>query len=274
MVKIKIFDVEHGQCALVEADSEHMLIDCGHNSSTDWRPSKMLRYRGIDHLDALVITNADEDHASDLENVLDVASVCLVFSNPTLGVTDILRLKGQSRCGRGIRRLTTLLDSLQRPAANRLAPSLGGVQMSFFWNDYPRHFVDENNLSLVAVLAWPGLTICFPGDMEKAGWLRLLQDPQFRTAMANVDILVASHHGRANGFSESLFARTGLAPQLVIISDSGIEHATQETVASYGQRTRGIWFGDKLRKVLTTRSDGRIEICSTSNGWTVNTLTT
>src|SRR6266853_5332058 len=58
-------------------------------------------------------------------------------------------------------------------------------------------------------------------------------------APATSDILVASHHGRENGCCEELFSR-GWKPIVVIISDAGIEHATQETVAWYRARARGM----------------------------------
>lgn len=145
------------------------------------------------------------------------------------------------------------------------------LEIRNFWNSYPRHFTDENNLSLVTILEWPNLSICFPGDVEKAGWLRLLQDPAFRAAISGVHVFVASHHGRANGCSESLFTATGLVPQVVIISDSGIQYATQETVAWYRARTSGIWLNGERRHVLTTRRDGMIEIRRDSAGATIVT---
>lgn len=58
MATLEIFDVEHGQCSLLSSDSgAHMLVDCGHNGGTGWRPSRMLSARSIRHLDELVITN-------------------------------------------------------------------------------------------------------------------------------------------------------------------------------------------------------------------------
>jgi len=270
-MRIKIFDVEHGQCALVEHANEHMLIDCGHNSSTGWRPSQMLRYRGIEHLDALIVTNEDEDHASDLANVLAAASVGQVYTNPTISGPALLSLKGQDRCGPGIYALSRLLQGLGGAAA---APWFDGVRIHCFWNDYPRHFQDENNLSLVVILEWSDFSICFPGDMEKAGWLRLLQDPAFRAAIASVQVFMASHHGRESGYFEPLFRLTGLSPQIVVISDAGIQYATQETVRTYGTHARGITLGDRARRVLTTRHDGMIEFSRDPFGWQVTTSRT
>jgi beta-lactamase superfamily II metal-dependent hydrolase len=268
-VKLEIFDVEHGQCALLTGDGEHMLIDAGHNSGTGWRPSLMLERRGIRHLDSLVITNEDQDHASDLPNVLRMATVGELYRNPTISGADILNLKGQDNCGDGIYALAWMLDQFTDSRGPR--PYFGGLEVQTFWNDYPRHFTDENNLSLVVVLRWRDLAICFPGDMERRGWLRLLQDPAFRTAMSSVHILVASHHGRENGYFESLFRATGLRPQLVIISDCGIQHATQGTVALYRAWTTGVYLHGQRRCVLTTRHDGMITLTRGTQSWWINT---
>ena len=86
----------------------------------------------------------------------------------------------------------------------------------------------------------------------------MLRNPAFVEAMGAVNVLVASHHGRENGCSGQLFSRTGLNPAIVVISDSGIEHATQETVSWYAARTQGIVLNGQTRRVLTTRSDGRV----------------
>jgi beta-lactamase superfamily II metal-dependent hydrolase len=268
-VRLEIFDVEHGQCALLTGTDGHILIDAGHNSTTGWRPSQMLARRGIRHLEGLVITNEDEDHASDLDNVLRVASVGTLYANPTISGDDIVNLKGQDRCGPGIFALADLLDEVGVPAV--AGAHFDGVYVEAFWNDYPRHFENENNLSLVTFLHLPGLLVCFPGDMERAGWLRLLQENDFRAIMRGVHVFVASHHGRDNGRSGDLFAATGLAPQLIIISDAGIQHATQQTVQWYNARASGVMLHGQRRCVLTTRHDGMITFGRDNAGWLVNT---
>ena len=89
-MKIQIFDVEHGGCALLTADTgARMLIDCGHNSTTNWRPSSYLKNMGVNQLQKLAITNYDEDHASDLANLLKVVSVDSLVSNPSVSSADL-----------------------------------------------------------------------------------------------------------------------------------------------------------------------------------------
>lgn len=68
---LQVFDVDHGACALLTMPSpqgnRHILIDCGHNTEYKggpWYPGVQLRQMGIKHLDALIVTNYDEDHVS------------------------------------------------------------------------------------------------------------------------------------------------------------------------------------------------------------------
>lgn len=69
---LEIFDVEHGACALITtSNGKRIMIDCGHNATTGWRPGTMLRSRTVSYLDRLYITNYDEDHVSGFPNLAD-----------------------------------------------------------------------------------------------------------------------------------------------------------------------------------------------------------
>ncbi|MCF6371261.1 ComEC/Rec2 family competence protein [Rhizobium halophilum] len=257
-MQIRIFDVEHGGCALVSTDNgKHLLIDAGHNSTTGWRPSVYLPQNGIYQLERVIISNMDEDHASDLHNLRQTVSINAIYKNPTVSGEAIRYLKGQNNIGPGIDALADMMNTFRGTAP--AAPDLGGITFDFFWNDYPREFDDENNLSMVSILRYPGLNVCFPGDMEVQGWRKLWERQDFRIAMSNVHVLVASHHGRENGCCPELYDY-GWKPQVTIISDSGIQYATQETVAWYRARTQGVTLNGKVRRVLTTRRDGRMLI--------------
>jgi beta-lactamase superfamily II metal-dependent hydrolase len=275
LMQVRIFDVEHGGCALVTSDvGTYVLIDCGHNSSTNWRPSTYLSNLGIRHLEQLIITNYDEDHASDLANVARMASVGFLMTNPSVSGYDLKNLKHIGGIGPGIEALANMKNQFGAPGVTTSAPNLGTLKVLPFWNRYPLDFQDENNLSLVVILKAHGLTICFPGDMEVAGWRNLLRNPTFVQAIGEVNVFVASHHGRENGCCEELFSHTRLNPIMVAISDSGIQYATQDTVAWYRQRVQGFVLNGEKRHVLTTRRDGRILIDATSTGTMVYTHVT
>jgi len=267
-MEVRIFDVEHGGCALVSTDNaKHILIDAGHNTSTGWRPSDYLPQMGIDTLERLVITNMDEDHASDLHNLRNRVAIGAIYRNPTVSGQDIRLLKGQDGIGPGIDALANILNTYTYAVAP--FPDLGGLSIDMYWNSYPADFDDENNLSAVCILRCHDAVICFPGDLEVAGWERLLLRQDFRNAMADVNVLVASHHGRENGCCQKLYDG-GWKPLITIISDSGIQYASQETIAWYRSRTQGITLNGEFRRVLTTRRDGRIQINTSYFGSTVS----
>ncbi len=51
-------------------------------------------------------------------------------------------------------------------------------------------------------------------------------------------------------------------PYFVVISDSGKEYASQETVSWYRHRCRGFELNGERRRVLSTRNDGRVRTTS------------
>jgi beta-lactamase superfamily II metal-dependent hydrolase len=256
-MRLEIFDVEHGQCALLTDDNgQRMMLDCGHNSATGWRPSLHLDRLGVKSLDWLVVTNYDEDHVSDLPNLLHTVDIRLLLRNRTVSGTDLRKLKSEHGCGKGIDSLASMIGRFTGSATN--IPSFGGMTLKTYYNNYPSEFDDENNLSLVTILSWPHFKICFPGDMEKAGWQKLLERQDFRSAMSDVHVFVASHHGRENGCCDELFSLTRMRPQIVVISDGDIRYKSQATVNWYASKASGINFKGNSRTVFTTRSDGKL----------------
>jgi beta-lactamase superfamily II metal-dependent hydrolase len=91
---LEIFDVEHVACALLTADDgTRMMIDCGHNGSTDWHPGTYLLNSGISRLDLLAITNYDEDHVSGLPNLREKVEIGKLWRNKSVAPDDPVNLK-------------------------------------------------------------------------------------------------------------------------------------------------------------------------------------
>lgn len=101
-MELKIFDVEHGACALLSSDDgKHMMIDCGHHAPNEWYPGTYLRQQGIGSLDMLAITNYDEDHVSGLPNLREQVNIGRLWRNMTV-TPDILKdLKSEDGMGNG-----------------------------------------------------------------------------------------------------------------------------------------------------------------------------
>lgn len=92
---LRIFDVEHGACAMLTGPNDALaVIDCGDNSTTGWRPSTYVRQSlNRTQIEYLLITNVDQDHISDLANLLDSVNVQHFLTNTQVSpeVLEILK---------------------------------------------------------------------------------------------------------------------------------------------------------------------------------------
>ncbi len=263
-MQLEIFDVEHGACALLTTDvGTRMLIDCGHNATTGWTPRKLLQQRGVQVLEMLAVTNYDEDHVSGLRDLRQGVSIQSLWRNDTISADTITRLKSKDGMGAGIEALVDMAKVYTEPLPATV--TFPGVERRAF-NNGPADFDDENNLSLVIHITINGVGFLFPGDLERAGWLKLLERPQFREVLKSTSVLVASHHGRASGICDEVFA-TGCNPYFVVISDKGYMYDTQETVPYYRSKVRGGQFRGEMRHVLTTRRDGHFTFHFGQGAW-------
>lgn len=266
---LQIYDVEHGACAILESpDRERIaMIDSGHNGTTGWRPSIHIRY-GMrrQRLDYFLNTNADQDHLSDLAG-LDLHDVYIgtFHRNRSIPVAVLRAIKEQSGdLTNDVDRYLELHRDWVHPVAVPFDQGMGGVTLSTFWNSYPA-FTDTNNLSMAVFIKYAGFKILFPGDLEQAGWLALLQNPAFVAELRGTVILVASHHGRLSGFCAEIFDY--FTPWAVVISDKPIAHETQDLDYSPYIRRDGVVLTNSTRRhVLTTRRDGDITFSVDANG--------
>src|SRR4030042_2928941 len=256
-MELKIFDVSLSFCAYLIADNGNVIVfDCGHNEQTGFRPSIYLPRAGCRAIEHLIIHNFDEDHVSDLDNLLCVLPVRVFFRNRSLPPDS---LKFMKRVAGPLTPAMSAAIGLHSEYVHEVAapPEFPGIEFRCFCNDYPI-FQDTNNLSIVSFVHYDGMGIIFPGNLERAGWRELLKNPDFRAPLNRVNIFVASHHGRESGYCEEVFNYCW--PEIIIISDKEIVHETQKQ--QNAKHASGIpWNGgSEKRYVLTTRSDGMITI--------------
>ena len=286
-MRIRVWDVEHGCCVMLqpvikvgqnqEVGGRLAMIDSG--SSADFKPSTYIKSLGRNKLDYLFITNADQDHMSDLKGLQDV------------GITVDTLIRNPSYSGEQIRQIKRISGPLTEDAtwyANacdyftggtpdiQFDQGMGGIACRCYWNEYGLYagqFTDTNNLSLVVFIKYANFKMLFPGDLEKAGWLALLQRADFRAELSGTDVLMASHHGRQSGYCEDIFKY--FAPACVVISDKPIMYATQQMVPDYRKviRAQGVRVRTTMkdRHVLTTRRDGWIEFDVDNQNYTIET---
>ncbi len=264
-MNLTIFNVGHGSCAYLIADNRNVaLFDCGRDEA-GFRPSSYLPRRGCTAIEHLYISHFDQDHVADLPDLLATLPIRIFYRNRSMSPDQIRQLKLRSGpLEQGVRAAIDMISGATDVTPHtQAAAALGGVEVTTFCNDYPT-FQDMNNLSLVSFIHHAQVSIVLPGDLEKAGWQQLLGNPTFREHLGRVQIFVASHHGRENGYLPEVF--NYCTPDIVIISDTAIQYATQEN--KYAQHARGLPWNNRTstRYVLTTRHDGNITIETPSQG--------
>jgi beta-lactamase superfamily II metal-dependent hydrolase len=262
MLSFTIFDVGHGFCAYaVGPNGTNTLFDCGHDDEIGFRPSQYLPNKGVRIINRMVVSNYDTDHVSDFANLRRIVGIKTFFRNRTISPDQLRRLKLQGGpLSSGVEAVLQMHAGWKYPP---VPADYGGVELSTYCNSYPT-FTDTNNLSVVSFLEYAGLCIVYPGDLETAGWQELLKDAAFRTHLGRVDVFIASHHGRKNGYCEDVFLYC--TPELILISDKGMLYESQENI--YAKHARGItWNGDAQQKrfVLTTRCDGNMTLTKEPN---------
>ena len=269
---LRFYDVEHGDCCLIISQkNEAVLIDCGYNSTTKFRPSESLLKQGFGSrrkLHHLILTHPDQDHLADLPGILSNLKPANVWQHPQLSLRNLSDLKA------------TLSKAQEAYVKSRKSTKeLHPLEASHKFSSMTlRQFYlpvgsvrDANDLSLVTFLSEGKFTVCFPGDLTKRGWRLHLQNKAFQFMLRETNLFIASHHGRPTGYYQPVYEY--LFPKLIVISDK--EQTKGRKIIKrvpYRDHAFGVKLNDgSFRKVLTTRNDGRIRIVVKDRLWDVST---
>ena len=254
-MKLTVHDVGHGLCvSLIHENGNVMLWDCGRSDTNS--PSDFLLSQGVRRIDRLFVTNYDEDHIADLPAVRDVLGIRLLCRNKSVSEAQLRKLKRAD--GPISPAMESMLQMIGTYTVEPLEPlpAFPGVAFTVFYNRYGTDSWDTNNISLVTFLRCNSVNFIIPGDLEKNGWERLLENDAFRAELPDVNVFIASHHGRKNGYCRAVFDECH--PGVFVFSDSPVKYATQEMANIYATHASGIIFNGQERGVLSTRKDGSL----------------
>ena len=192
--RLTLLDVGQGLSVFVQTRHHGLIYDTGPSFSASFNTGDRvilpyLQYRGVHHLDKLIISHGDRDHIGGAQAVLDQMPVW--------------QLEGQ-----GISRL------------HHPYPQACQQGQSWRWDgvlfevlhpdgDYPR----RNNRGCVVKISTQGSSVLLTADIEKKVEGRLLQ--QYGKAL-DVNVLLIPHHGSNTSSSRDFIAAT--SPQLALVS--------------------------------------------------------
>jgi len=245
--ELTFVDVGHGLSTLVcLPDGRHLLYDAGSFGSSAFgvrSVTSVLWERGIEHLDAVVLSHADLDHFNALPEVSRRFSIGAVYVSPQMLAQDSAAVQALKLVlARREVPLRTLVagDVLQSHADYEVAclgPPLSGTGGG------------DNSDSIVLAISCGDQRALLTGDLEGPGLEQLLRNERLPC-----DLLVAPHHGSPGSFPEVLAAWA--QPRIVVISCSErrLEPESLRQYASSGA------------KVIATGELGAIGIRMGANG--------
>ncbi len=217
------------------------MIDSG--NSKDWRPNPHLQAGYEFPFEYRFVTHVDQTHVSIVHGLaLPTVETKVLYRNPSYTEAQFREMKARSGpLTKDGEWYAAACSSHSTSAIERFNEHMDGITATTFWNRYPA-FTNPNDLSLAVFIKYAGFSILFPGDLEKPGWLALLEDPAFREELGQVTILVASHQGREKGFCREVFRYC--KPRAVVVSNKPVNHSSREVLPGLqgchgGRRGRG-----------------------------------
>ncbi|HEY2494843.1 MAG TPA: MBL fold metallo-hydrolase, partial [Paenibacillus sp.] len=211
--RVQFLDVGQGDSILITTpEGKNILVDGGgtvnfRKAEESWRTRKepfevgakvvvpLLKKRGIHHLDAVVLTHGDQDHAGGLQAVLDQIPVKAFLFNGTLsGKTSIEQLL-TTAITKGIPVYAIHQDMFHQTdrytEITFLSPEMTGDEQA----DLPL-VKEQNHSSISFVLTMNGVRMLFTGDMDVASENIILEDEsKLSMRLQGVDVIKIAHHG-------------------------------------------------------------------------------
>lgn len=199
---ILIFDVGKANAILVKNKESNILIDTGPNYSKNFNWTKIylvpvLNKLGIDVIDLVIISHPDLDHSGGLSTIKEYFYVKKVISGnfkpEDWEKTDIL----------------VLPEPVKKPESIKI----NEAEIFLFPGD--ENYEDINRESLVAYLEYKGLTVLFPGDVDRLRFYRMKENKEILPA----EVLVSPHHGSKYSMDSDILE--WLNPKVVLTSGRG-----------------------------------------------------
>jgi competence protein ComEC len=274
---IQFMDVGQGDSILIRTpQGQYVLIDGGgtlmfRKPGEEWKNRKdpyevgrkllvpLLKKRGVNQLDMVILTHQDADHSGGLQAVVEQIPIKQFIFNGTFKPNE------------GIEKLfRTLLDrkvsliSMEQGEPVELEP---GTRLQFLYpladeSDAIKIKAEQNNQSLVFLMEMEGTRWLFTGDMEKSSEDELLSELQNSAKIMfadRIDFLKIAHHGSKSSTTEAWLSYWN--PHNTVISvgaTNSYGHPAPEVVNRVSQAGARIFRTDQMGEVQVEVKKGRM----------------
>lgn len=194
----RVLDVGQGQTTLFRSGDFTAMIDCGSSDVDAARLAAHTLYSGgQSHVDALILTHYDEDHAGGVLDLIELVRVDLLV------LPDIPDQSGTRQAIADAADCEILYVS----ELTELAFESGGITV------YPPVIrANDDNGGICVLASAAEYDILITGDLDQYMEMRMLS----RWDIPQAELLVAGHHGAQSSTSQILLDR--ICPQIVAIS--------------------------------------------------------
>lgn len=220
---VTAFDVGQGTAVLIETRDHRMLYDTGPAYSEDGDGGNRvilpyLKARGIEKLDAMMVSHSDNDHSGGALSLLKAIDVGYVSSSLPEDHEIVHRARRHERCEQG---MSWTWDQVK---FELLYPTP---------EQYEKKKAKPNHRSCTLKITLGGHAILLPGDIESAQEAELTKQVAERL---RATVLFAPHHGSGTS-STPAFLET-VRPQLAIFQlgyRNRYRHPKEEVYRRYGE---------------------------------------
>lgn len=259
-----LVDSGQGQALLVSDGAHHVLIDTGPAFGEQFSVASsalvpLMRREGIHHLDALVISHGDNDHAGGVNDILNAVNVNRLF------VGENLNLRSKKGVTEGLAEEADQGEEKvqQQTDCHRLAEE-AGTQTHVLSDAFQLTFLpapeaertNENNHSCVVMIEWMAFRILVPGDIDIDVERSLIAA---HGDNLRADVLVAAHHGSRSSTS-NIWLNT-VRPDVVLFSAgyrNSFGHPHPDVVKRLGDGV--VHANTATAGMITLSSEGRFSL--------------
>lgn len=209
--RVTVLDVGQGQCIVMQIEDFTAVVDCGGSDpqGAGEKAARFLHSAGIAHVDALILTHYDADHAGGAEQFLGRIRTGAVYLPPA---------KEDNEIAAAIRQLAPTYEVTEQL---ELTLPTGAVTVL-------PPVLQENENNGVCVLMTAGeYDMLITGDLDDLAEMRLMSVWE----LPDVELMVAGHHGAKSSTSQVLLDK--VRPEKVAISvdaDNRYGHPHRQTL--------------------------------------------
>ena len=197
--RVSVIDVGQGQSVYIQQGDARFLVDCGgeHTDITADTVANFLLSQGVFHLDGVILTHYDADHAGSVLNLLTSIDADRIYM-PDLSDSNGIRQQIEATYRNKVQLISGITE---------LPVNTGKFTL------YPTESAANDNDSSVCVLFQvENCDILITGDRSAAGERELLR----HTQLPALELLVVGHHGSNESTSLELLYAT--FPKIAVIS--------------------------------------------------------